>query len=97
MQSEHYRETIKDALKNLVAVNGQIFNSIVPVAMTGELKEWNDTVPVGEECEFSFDLFKNCKDTNIQLLVQLIEKVEQTFQTMSNINNVNLDEEEISS
>ena len=97
MQSENYRETIKDALKNLVAVNGQIFNSIVPVAMLGELKDWNDSVPVGEEYQFSFDLFKNCEDTNIQLLVQLVEKVEEIFQTMVNINNINLDEEEISS
>ncbi len=97
MQSENYRETIKDALKNLVAVNGQIFNSIVPVAMLGELKDWNDSVPVGEEYQFSFDLFKNCEDTNIQLLVKLVEKVEETFQTMVYINNINLDEEEISS
>ena len=37
MQSEDYRETLEDALKNLFEVNRRIYDSIIPVAMTGEL------------------------------------------------------------
>jgi|GEM_PF-1610375 len=79
MQSEYYRETLEDALKNLVEVNSKIYDSIIPIAMTGELNEWNRSVPIGETHYFDFELFKNCADTNIQLLVQLIEKVEDTY------------------
>ena len=48
MQSEHYRESLKDALQNLFEVNGRIYYSLIPIAMTGELKQWNDSVPIGE-------------------------------------------------
>jgi len=44
MQSEDYRETLEDALKNLVEVNGKIYDSIIPIAMAGELSEWNMSV-----------------------------------------------------
>jgi len=36
MQSEDYRETLEDALKNLVEVNRKIYDSIIPIAMAGE-------------------------------------------------------------
>jgi len=34
--------------------------------MQGELKEWNNAVPVGETQNFDFDIFKTSSDTNIQ-------------------------------
>ena len=95
MQSDIYKETLKDALKNLYEVNGMIFNSMVPVAMTGELKEWSNSVPIGEEHNFPFDLFKNCEDTNIQLLVKLIEQVDETYQSIKNLNAIETEEEDL--
>jgi len=94
MQSEDYRETLEDALKNLVEVNRKIYDSIIPIAMAGELSEWNKSVPIGETHYFDFELFKNCTDTNIQLLVKLIEKVEETHQTIKNVNAIETKEEE---
>ena len=61
--------------------------------MQGQLKEFNDVVPIGEAHQLDFELFKNCDDRNIQLLVKLIEKVDETFETIKNINNIQLDEE----
>ncbi len=60
--------------------------------MQGDLKEWNDTVPIGETHQFDFELFKNSGDTNVQLLVKLIETVDTTFETIKNINSIQLDE-----
>jgi len=94
MQSENYRETLKDALKNLSEVNLMIYNSLIPIAMTGELKEWNESVPVGEIHNFPFDLFKSCEDANVQLLVKLIETVEETYQTIKNVNAIKTEEED---
>ena len=93
MQSENYRDSLREALKNLFEVNGIIYNSLIPIAMTGELKEWNDSVPIGEEHNFPFDLFRNCADTNIQLLVKLIEQVDETYQTIKNVNAIEMEEE----
>jgi len=92
MQTDYYKENLKEALINLNIVNQSIFDSLVAISMQGELKEWNDLVPVGESHHFSFEMFKNSNDTNIQLLVQLIEKIDTTFETIKNINSIEFDE-----
>ena len=91
MHTDNYRENLKEVLKNLVEVNQSIFDSIVPISMQGELKEWNDSVPVGEVHEFDFMLFKNSADTNIQLLVKLMYAVESTFDSIKNINDIEIE------
>ncbi|MFZ6025871.1 MAG: hypothetical protein ACOYVG_15625 [Bacteroidota bacterium] len=92
MQTENYKENLKEALRNLIRVNESIFNSLIDISMQGDLKEWNDSVPIGETHQFDFELFKNSGDTNIQLLVKLIETVHTTFETIKNINSIQLDE-----
>jgi len=63
----------------LVEVNQRIYDSLIYIERQSELKEWNDSVPIGEVHQFDFELFKNSDDTNIQLLVKLIEKVDETY------------------
>jgi len=94
MQSENYKETLKDDLKNLDEVNGMIFNSLIPIAMTGELKEWSNSAQIGETHNFPFDLFRNCADNNIQLLVKLIETVDETYQAIKNVNAIEIEEDD---
>ena len=84
MQTDNYKENLKEALKNLIRVNESIFNSLIDISMQGDLKEWNDTVPIGETHQFDFEVFKNSDDSNIKLLVELIEKVDTTFETIKN-------------
>lgn len=94
MQTENYKENLKEALKNLIAVNGSIYNSLIDITMQGELKEWNNDVPIGEVHQFDFELFKNSHDTNIQLLVKLMEHVDETFESIKNLNSITIDVEE---
>lgn len=93
MQTDNYRENIKEALKNLIKVNESIYCSIIDVSMQGELKEFNDAVPIGEVHQLDFDVFKNSDDTNIQLLIKLMEKVDETYESIKNINSIKLDED----
>jgi len=92
MQTDNYKENLKEALKNLIRVNESIFNSLIDISMQGDLKEWNDTVPIGETHQFDFEVFKNSDDSNIKLLVELIEKVDTTFETIKNIKSIQFDE-----
>ena len=94
MQTENYRANLEEALKNLIKVNESIYGSVIDISMQGDLKEWNDTIPVGETFQFDFELFKNSEDTNIQLLVELIEKINSTYQTIKNINGIDIEDEE---
>ena len=93
MQTDNYRENLKEALKNLIKVNESIYGSIIDVSMQGDLKEFNDSVPIGEVHQLDFELFKNSNDTNVQLLINLMETVDETFESIKNINSINLDEE----
>jgi hypothetical protein len=92
MQPDNYKENLRNALQNLIKVNQSIFDSLISISMQGELKEWSDSVPIGEIHQFDFALFKNCDDTNIQMLVKLIEVVDETFESLKNINNITFDE-----
>lgn len=94
MQSEQYLESLKGALENLVNVNRSIFDSLVQIETQGELKNWVSSVPIGEVHQFDFELFRNSEDTNIQLLVKLIEQVEDTYQSIKNINGLKISGEE---
>ncbi len=93
MQSEKYRDSLKDALENLFEVNRILFNSLIPIAMAGELEEWSDSVPTGETHSFSFELFRNCQDSNIQLLVKLIENVDEAYLSIKNVNGIEMEED----
>ncbi len=61
--------------------------------MTRKLSEWRSSVPIGETHYFDFELFKNCTDTNIQLLVKLIEKADETYQAIKNVNAIETKED----
>ena len=88
MQNIHYTENIKEALKNLFKVNESIFISLISISMQGELKEWNEQVPIGEECQFDFDILKNSDDINIQMLVKVMEQVDEAYLSMLNLNAI---------
>jgi hypothetical protein len=93
MQTEYYKECVQGALKNLLEVNQSIVDSLIPIAMNGELSEWNKSVPVGEVHQFNFELFKSCDDMNIKLLVEVLEKVDSTYDMIKNLNDITLDDE----
>ena len=88
MQNEAYIENIKEALKNLVRVNESIYYSVISICMQGELKEWNDQVPVGEVHQFDFEIFKNSEDVNIKMLVKILDDVDTAFASIANINAI---------
>ena len=92
MQSEGYRESLKDAIQHLDDVSKSIYLSMVQVLMKGEMKEWSDGVPQGESHSFEWELFKNSSDTNIQMLVKVVELISETCFSMQNINGIDIEE-----
>jgi hypothetical protein len=47
MPTEAYRSSLADAVARLVAIREQLFDATFQVAVTNELKEWSDSIPVG--------------------------------------------------
>ena len=93
MQSDHYKDSLKETLKTLKTANEDIFASMIHVPTQGPLKEWNNEVPIGEVYQFDWELFKISDNTNIQQLVKLMENVEETYQIIQNINAIKMEEE----
>ena len=94
MQTENYRDNLQAALQTLMGVNRSLYLNVIGIAMQGELKEFNDAVPVGEVHKFDFAIFENCTDTNIQLLVKLMKAVDETFLSFQNINDIEWEEDD---
>ena len=94
MQTENYRANLQEALQTLMDVNGSLYLNLIGIAMQGELKDFNDAVPVGEVHKFDFAIFENCTDANIQLLVKLMNAVDETFLSIQNINGLEWEEVE---
>lgn len=88
MQTDYYRETLTETVTGLVNVRQQIFDLLFQLAITGELKEWADSVPVGEFHTFTKEIFEGCSDANMHLLVKLLNQVETTADSICNLNNI---------
>ena len=93
-----YREQIIETINILIEARQIIFEQIVNLAISGELKHLQDAFDEGDVYSFSLKHFENMEDENIQNLAKLCKTNEQTIFSMMNINGirdeeVNLNEE----
>ncbi len=77
MENDHYNEALVNAVKKLSEFHETIYLSVFHLAMVGELKDWNDSVEIGETYEFSQEIFESFADTNkgAIMLTQLYKNV----------------------
>ncbi len=87
IENNYYKNSVIEAVKNLTEIREAIFLTVFNIAMAGELKEWNDSVEVGETYEFNKEIFEGCSDINIKLLTRLMDIVEDTANSISNLNS----------
>ena len=57
----------------------QLIDKVFDLAITGELKDWADTVEEGEDFYFSKELFESLNDKNVKKVISLIEFIELNF------------------
>lgn len=89
-----YKEQLIDAVNKIVEIRETLFDAIVPLALEGELKEWNDTIENGEYFTFTKDMFEGANDINIKLLMELLNNVDNTFESLVNLNNLKIEGED---
>lgn len=83
-----YKESLSAAIALLIEVREQINEATFHVAVTGELKEWSDTMEEGDEIVMPKEVLEACADANVQLLVRLLTAVEKTCDSLVDINNL---------
>lgn len=91
---KQYAAALRDSVLKLARIRNEVFDLSFTLAITGELKEWSDTVPVGEDHLFTRELFEGCNDANLKLLMELLNKVESVVDSLCNLNNLPFPHEE---
>lgn len=84
----NYREQLIKAIKDLEEAKSAVFNKIINVAMSGELKELNSVFEIGDGYEFELSQFEDLSDTNVQHLIGVYKNIDKTVSTLININAI---------
>lgn len=87
-EEDEYRNKLVDAVKNLSDCRGEIFTSLINVAMLGEFKDIHETFEVGDTFEFEIEQFRDSKDINVEKMVQLYEFMSETMESIMNLNSI---------
>jgi len=94
MSTDPYKQSLTDAAARLIHIRELLFDATFQVAIANELRDWSDTVEVGEVHTISKELLESCSDTNVQLLTKLLTNVERTCDSLLNLNGLELEEED---
>ena len=93
-----YREKIILSYRALLQAHEELLERIINVGMLGEYAEINQTFREGDSFKFNPDMFRNSRDQNLQLLVDLFDHLEEVMNSLANINGIteeDLEEEDI--
>lgn len=74
-----YQTNISETIEILIETKHKLIQKMFDLAITGELKEWSDTIDVGEHFYFSRELFESLDDPNIRYLIFLTTQLEIRF------------------
>ena len=75
----YYKNAIANVIIELNHTKENLIDNLFQIAITGELKDWAETVDIGEHFFFSRDLFESLEDERIKKLLTLIGTIENVI------------------
>ncbi len=87
-----YREKLIMTYNHLLEVHEELLTRIINVGMTGSLVEINEIFEKDDQFQFDKEMFRETKDQNLNLLLELHDRVEDTMNSFANINNITQEE-----
>ena len=87
-----YRKFLIEAVNGLIEAQGLIFTNAINLAMSNEMKEYDELFEIGDDYVFDIKLFEESKDANLQHLISLVKSIDSVCDSIINI-NVITDEE----
>ena len=91
----NYRVAVLEAVNSLKQMKDTLNQRMLNIAMSGEFKEVDDLFEVGDIIQTDEEMFRNCEDTNIRVLLALRKDVSVVIDKLININNIGDDELDI--
>ena len=87
-----YREKLIMTYKEMIKFYEELLTRIINVGMTGPLVEINETFKKDDQFQFDKEMFRETKDQNLNLLLELHDRLEDTMNSFANINNITQEE-----
>ncbi len=87
-----YRKFLLEAIEGLKESQELLFTNAINLAMSSEMKEYDELFELGDKYVFDIKQFEDSKDANVQQLVTLVKSLNSACDSMININAIN-DEE----
>jgi hypothetical protein len=88
-----YREALLEAALTMKYFIDNLQDRIFEITMTGEMKEWSESVPTNEEHQIGMEVFEACDDINVTSLLKLLKDVDRENDWFMKLNG--MDEEEV--
>lgn len=86
MNTDYY-EQILEANHHLYQIHETVFESIANIALRGEMKDWVDADNDSQIFILRKEIFAQCKDGNIKILVKLLHNIEDALLNIYRLNN----------
>lgn len=84
-----YKEAILSALDCLEEAEGHAMAGVLNIAFSGTYKELGRLHEVGEIFKAEPGMFADTGDTNIDLILKVVEAISNTRETIKNLNGMN--------
>jgi hypothetical protein len=72
-----YREALLNVALTMKYFIDNLQDRIFEITMTGEMKEWSESVPTNEEHQIGIEVFEACNDINVTSLLKLLKDVDR--------------------
>ena len=90
--STSYRNKIILTYRALLETHEELMERIINVGMTGQYAEINSCFEKGDSFKFDLEMFRDSKDQNLQLLLELFDELENVMNTLANVNGITEEE-----
>ncbi len=83
-----YREHLVAAMQDMIKMQYILFENIVNLSLTGEMKHLQGFVDEDESYAFTMNHFRGVEDPNVQSLIQLCDIIQQKLTELMEKNNI---------
>lgn len=84
-----YKLRLSEACLTVVEARNELFTALINVGMSGEFRELDELFDNGDFFQFEKSHFQDCKDINLEILMELIEKLDDSHSKLVNLNALN--------
>lgn len=83
-----YKDHLVAAMQDMIKMQYIIFENIVNLSLTGEMKHLQGFVNEDESYGFTMNHFRGVEDPNVQALIQLCDIIQQKLTELMEKNNI---------